>query len=312
MDLFILFLPRVKQAIFIAENPNYGFHEYCIIHAMIGSPSPAPSAVDGSLIPMYNDNYLNHLRRKPFFIKRAVQTMKTVVFNVKHLFVLNTWVDPVAPFLRESGSDIVILHATQLNYDTSNAAVLKDIPYRSIEISHKSMKEIIQLLADLRPVAIAVFTFRSLMDLLWVRLARHYGIKTIYIQHGFYVSTRFQMANKRARISRYLRFIKWYVSFLWQNRGAGVLDELRVVYQAMFRLNQLFNKSRIPGYLFQQSIPRGQNAVDPADRTHARFLSLSVPSPTMSPSCSWFSVQPITAPAVRGRTRILKKACTHQ
>ena len=172
--------------------------------------------------------------------------MKPVVFYVKHLSMLRAWVDPVAPFIAGSGREIVVLHASRLNYDTSKAEVAPP-PYRTVELSDMSMDAIISLLRELDPAILVLFTFRSLFDLLLVRVARQVGLKTLYVQHGFYVSTRFQMADKRASVRRYATFLKWYSSFLL-GKDVARRDELNTIYNSMFRID--YTKTKFDYALF--------------------------------------------------------------
>ncbi|MCZ6766972.1 MAG: polysialyltransferase family glycosyltransferase [bacterium] len=174
--------------------------------------------------------------------------MKRIVFYVKHLAMLPAWVDPVAPFLIDSGYDIVVLHASTLNRDTAGKPTRGKVPYTCIEIGDKDMAGIVGVIEELKPLAIIMFTFRSLFDLLLVRVARHCSAPSVYVQHGFHISTKFQMADKKASLIRYYNFVKWYVYFLFIIKRSDLIHELSLIYRAMFKID--YAKTRFDYALF--------------------------------------------------------------
>ena len=146
--------------------------------------------------------------------------------------MLRNWVDPVAPFLADSGVEIVVLHASDLNSDTSQSSMPASCPYKTIEVSGMGMRSIARTIRELEPAAMLMFTFRSLFDLLLMRLAKRCGVTSIYLQHGFYVSTKFTMADKKTSIRRYYHFTRWYLSFLCNEGRRHLWEELAIACRA--------------------------------------------------------------------------------
>jgi hypothetical protein len=161
--------------------------------------------------------------------------MKTFFFYVKHVSMLDNWVDPIYYFLNKKGYNLVVLHNTKINPETSHTTININKDYELIDISYMSAISILRIFKEYKPVGMLALTFRSLLDLFINRIAHHLNVKTLYIEHGFFADTTalgFRMVNKKASINRYYHYVKKYIFFmLFISRN--IFQELQIVYKAM-------------------------------------------------------------------------------
>ena len=142
--------------------------------------------------------------------------MKTFFFYIKHISMLNGWVDPIYPFLKKNGFNLVVLHSTKLNQQSAHTDKNISKDYELIDISHISLNAILQIFQKYKPVGMLVLTFRTLFDLLINRIAQHCNVKTLYIEHGFFADSTalsFAMTDKKASLKRYSNYIRKYIFF---------------------------------------------------------------------------------------------------
>ena len=55
--------------------------------------------------------------------------MKTIIFFVNYLNFIKNWIDPIYPFLKNKGYNIVILHIQSLSFGVAPNASLDDDKY---------------------------------------------------------------------------------------------------------------------------------------------------------------------------------------
>ncbi len=149
--------------------------------------------------------------------------------------MLNGWVDPIYSFLKKNGFNLVVLHSTKLNQQSAHTdkSISKD--YELIDISHISLKAILQIFQKHKPVGMLALTFRTLFDLLINRVAQHCNVKTLYIEHGFFADTTalsFKMTDKKASLIRYTNYVRKYVFFIIFI-SKKILPELQIIFNAM-------------------------------------------------------------------------------
>ena len=164
--------------------------------------------------------------------------MKNLVIFVPYLNYIQTWVDPISPFLKQNDFNILILHCQSLSFgiapysDVDNECVAYDIGKMSII-------NIERLLIKIQPAAIIFFHFKSFADFIMLRISKHFDIKSIYIQHGLYYSKVFKFV-KAKRLSSFLRYtfhLLQYVQLLLKAK-LGVWKELKIAYR-FFTKNEL-------------------------------------------------------------------------
>jgi hypothetical protein len=138
-------------------------------------------------------------------------------------------------FLKKKVYNLVVLHNTKINPETSHTTININKDYELIDISYMSVISIMRIFKKYKPVGMLVLTFRSLLDLFINRIAHHLNIKTLYIEHGFFADTTalgFRMVNKKASIKRYYHYVRKYIFFiLFISRK--IFHELQIVYKAM-------------------------------------------------------------------------------
>ena len=149
--------------------------------------------------------------------------------------MLNGWVDPIYFFLKKNGFNLVVLHHTKLNQQSAHTDKNISKDYELIDISHISLNAILQIFQKYKPVGMLVLTFRSLFDLLINRIAHHCNVKTLYIEHGFFVDVTalsFAMTDKKASVIRYSNYVRKYIFFLiFISRN--ILLELQIIFKAI-------------------------------------------------------------------------------
>ncbi len=150
--------------------------------------------------------------------------------------MLSSWIDPIAERIAGAGYRIVVLHTTSLNLDSA-PPVDVDRDYDIVEISGWNFDDLHSYLQSALPAAVVMFTFRSLIDILLIRVCRQLRIPSLYVQHGFFINTKYVMANKRASVARYRRYLRWYGRFLARNKPPEMLKEVATALRAVTRVD---------------------------------------------------------------------------
>ncbi len=161
--------------------------------------------------------------------------MKTIFFYVKDISFLKGWVDPLCPFFQKLGYNLKVLHITKLTKEAARSDGDIKRNYEVIDISFKSTKDIVEMFNGYKPIGMIVLTFRSLFDIFVNRIAQYSGVKTLYLEHGFFAdltALQFRTTDIKASIRKYLHFIFKYFCFLLTNLKR-LLHEVRLVYKAM-------------------------------------------------------------------------------
>ena len=157
--------------------------------------------------------------------------MNNVIIFVPYLNFVETWIDPIYPFLKRNGYNIIILHIQSLSFGVAHNSEI-DKKYITYDIGKMSISNVERLLVKLNPEVIIFFHFKSFADFLVLRISKHLGIKSIYIQHGLYYSKvfKFVIAKKGSSFLRYIFHLKQYIQLIIKNKK-NVMNELYLAYR---------------------------------------------------------------------------------
>ena len=114
-------------------------------------------------------------------IYRGNLEMKNIVFYVHRTGLLGYFVNPICSFLKEK-YDITVFHLDKRNGFSSHG----NGDYKTVDLSDFSVDEIQQTLKKLAPEAVILLGFVSIYELLMLRIATDFGLKTIYLEHGIF------------------------------------------------------------------------------------------------------------------------------
>lgn len=150
--------------------------------------------------------------------------MNNIVFYIHRTGLLGYFINPICEFLSKR-YNITILHLDKCNGYTFAP---KESPlYQLIDISDKSVNEIVGILSDLRPKAFISPGFISIYELLMLRICVMLKIKTFYLEHGLYsketASLPFgKLINKFAStVKKNLYFLFRYSQFIWLSENSA-------------------------------------------------------------------------------------------
>lgn len=141
---------------------------------------------------------------------------RNIIFVISYLDRVKDWIDPIHPFLKEAKFRVYILHMQSLSFGFAKEHVQVNPDYTAIDIGKLSTYEITKLIKEINPVVINSFTFRSLYDILLLRISQVIGYKTVLIQHGLIIDEAFVFTavNKISSFKRYYWLCKKLFQFL--------------------------------------------------------------------------------------------------
>lgn len=143
--------------------------------------------------------------------------MKTIVFYVHRTGLLSYFINPICEFLSKDYR-IVILHVDKKN-GYSYAPKESEL-YRLYDLSDMNVKGIMKLLGEINPSAVILLGFISIYELLVLRICKHLGLKTIYLEHGIYSKETStlpfsKLINKfGSTVRKNVFFLKRYIEFI--------------------------------------------------------------------------------------------------
>jgi len=164
--------------------------------------------------------------------------MTNIVFFVSYLNYVTNWIEPLYSFLQAKGYNIVVFHMQSLCFGLFVNSEIAD-KYVAYDMGKMKIREIKQILAELNPKAVVFFDFKSFAQFIVLRITKHLGIRSIYIQHGLYNSNIFKyiQAKKKSSFLRYLFHFKQYFQLLGKH---NIIKELKLAYK-YFRQSDLIN-----------------------------------------------------------------------
>ena len=153
---------------------------------------------------------------------------RNIIFVISYLDSIKNWVDPISKFLKDRGFVIHILHMQSLNFGVAIEGVKVDPDYLLYDAGGMNIKNIEQTVRSINPVATIFLSFKSLFEVLLLKISQTMSVKTIYYQHGLYedMSFDFKMANKKSSLTRYLILSKLVLQFVFYISNQKMWDLL--------------------------------------------------------------------------------------
>lgn len=157
--------------------------------------------------------------------------MKNIVFYAHKVSFIQNWINPLAEFLN---CKVYVFHINSID----NERLIESDTLSFIDIAEISTRDIMERLSQIGPDAIIFLGFRSLIELLILRICKELKIKTIYLEHGLYtkdtivLNTLGAKRNPKYVILKYANFLTKYISFLLLTPNR--FKELNILIQAFF------------------------------------------------------------------------------
>ena len=167
-----------------------------------------------------------------------------IAFTVYNLAFISNWIKKLMPFWKNC--EIVIFHIASLQKQKQPG--IEGI--KCYDVSFCSYSEIIDIIKDERIDLWISLNFRSLFELLFQRICTLQGIKSVYLEHGFFSQNTLHFKTQKAKrnigdtITRQLNFWRKYVGLLYRTDKKS--QEWRVLQQVYFKNN--FNLSPFDHY----------------------------------------------------------------
>ncbi len=156
-----------------------------------------------------------------------------IAFTVYNLAFISNWIKKLMPYWTDC--EIVIFHIASLQKQKLPA--IEGI--KCYDVSFCSYSEIIDIIKDERIDLWISLNFRSLFELLFQRICALEGIKSVYLEHGFFSQNtlhfKIQKAKRNIRdtIIRQLNFWRKYVGLLYSTGKKS--QEWRVLQHVYFK-----------------------------------------------------------------------------
>lgn len=154
-----------------------------------------------------------------------------IAFTVYNLAFISNWIKKLIPYWKDC--EIVIFHIA--NLQKQKLPAIEGI--KCYDVSFCSYSEIIDIIKDERIDLWISLNFRSLFELLFQRICALQGIKSVYLEHGFFSQNTLHFKTQKAKrnigdtITRQLNFWLKYVGLLYRtNKKAQEWRVLRQVY----------------------------------------------------------------------------------
>jgi hypothetical protein len=162
--------------------------------------------------------------------------MKIVFFIYRTSFI-NNWVQKLKPFFDDKNVEVNILCLDNSYKDYNDYK-----EYNIINISKLNSKQIKNLLTEINPKAVILLGYRSLMEMLLVRISKLLNIGLIYIQHGVLDEEdlkTFSGKSKLEMIKSFKKQIKYLNLFLQLIfiKNVNFKNEFKILFNAVFFAN---------------------------------------------------------------------------
>lgn len=94
-------------------------------------------------------------------------------------------IEPILPFIEKKGYKIILIHAYSLVYKQSKKNLGNNIEL--IDLNKLGVKKIVQRISSINCVATVHIGYKSLFDVLCLNLSHKLKLRSIYLEHGFFV-----------------------------------------------------------------------------------------------------------------------------
>ncbi len=164
---------------------------------------------------------------------------KKIAIFIRNTSQLSNYVDPYYIEFNELGYDFIVFHTSSLtpHLNKEDSTIHR---YSVIDIGLLPVKKTLQLMKEINPAGIISYNFKSMFDILVLRMAEFCKVPTIYFEHGLISATSvtkfIRPPDKFASLKRYLKYSWMYFQFLLYCKGK-MIRELKILYKAMVKKN---------------------------------------------------------------------------
>lgn len=163
--------------------------------------------------------------------------MKTIIIYAHKTSFIQNWIEPLKDFLNYN---IIVFHINKLDKEI----VPKIDNVELYDITSLSTRRIKKLIVYINPDYVLFLGYRSLMELILLRLCKHLKIKAVYLEHGLFTKDTKKLNSSRLFKDFFKTFNK-YSTFLLkylQLTLTASYKELSYLYKCFIKNNFISNK----------------------------------------------------------------------
>ena len=156
--------------------------------------------------------------------------MKRIAFYSHRVFFIENWIKPLSLFL---DCEVFVLHIQSIE-----RLNLPEYPnLKLIDVSWFSAKQIQNTIKSIQPNILISLGFKSIMELLIVRICKQLNIEVIFLEHGLFTkdTTKHHFKNAKSDFLLVLKkqsnFILKYLQFLLLTQNK--IKEARILVQVL-------------------------------------------------------------------------------
>lgn len=177
--------------------------------------------------------------KRTYNIAESKSNNRTIVFFARNTSQLKNYVEPYYKEFKELGYGFVVIHTSALTSHLTKYDGYKP-EYKIYEISKLNVRKIVLLIKSVAPIAIVSYNFKSMFDILIIRLAAYCCVPSVFVEHGLTtkgaLSAFIDPPDKIATIKRYFKYSIKYLQFVLL-KGVKAKKEFGILYNAMKRKN---------------------------------------------------------------------------
>ena len=139
---------------------------------------------------------------------------KTIAIYIPRIQYIKNYVDPYMKFLfSEFEYNILVLHTSSLEGDYTENTFGSD--YIFVDISYSNITKLISIIDIYKPTVFIIQSFRSLMDIILIRVFNKIKLQIIYLEHGLVMNKSLGFKGKFIfALKKYFFYFKKLLSLL--------------------------------------------------------------------------------------------------
>jgi len=179
---------------------------------------------------------------------------RNILFYAHRESFIKNWLIPLRDHV---DFNIFVFHINRLNGD----AIPLHEGIELIDISNLGCRQIEAKMREIDPAAVVFLGYRSLIELLMLRICKRSGFPSVFLEHGLYTKDTNELnksaltSRSRETVAKYANFIGKYLGWIFR-RGPG---EICILYDCFFRKD--YSRSFFDKALFIST--RGRNGLNP-------------------------------------------------
>jgi hypothetical protein len=158
---------------------------------------------------------------------------KTIGVFIRKAAFIRPYIIPITCILVEKYQyKILILHTSTLEEDQTDTNLGSD--YELYDISNSSVKTVKQIIANHKPSIFLITNFRSLLDIVFIRLFNSINTPVVYFEHGFVLEKALKF--KKNGIKSAIRYLNYFSKSLQLAlNSSAMVSELRLILRAFLK-----------------------------------------------------------------------------